>query len=67
MAIPLMQGTSGMFHFLIGLVIAYIGGFLVTSLFIKEKDVKEEEEIETEWDAAKTDSQIFAPVDGQCI
>ncbi len=40
-AIPLMQGVSGMVNFLLGLVIAYIGGFVVTKLFIKDEDVKE--------------------------
>ena len=40
-AIPMMQGTSGMLNFLIGLVVAYIGGFVVTKLFIKDSDVKE--------------------------
>ena len=38
-AIPLMQGGSGMLNFLIGLVISYIGGFIVTRLMIKEEDV----------------------------
>ena len=41
-AIPLMQGTSGMLNYLIGLVIAYVGGFVVTKIFIKDKDVLEE-------------------------
>ncbi len=41
-AIPLMQGTSGMLNYLIGLVIAYAGGFVVTKIFIKDKDVLEE-------------------------
>lgn len=40
-AIPLMQGTAGMLNFFTGLVIAYIGGFIVTRIFIKEKDVKD--------------------------
>ena len=40
-AIPLMQGTSGMLNYLIGLVIAYAGGFVVTKIFIKDKDVAE--------------------------
>lgn len=38
-AIPLMQPQS-MLNFFIGLVIAYIGGFILTQLFIKEADVK---------------------------
>ncbi len=38
-AIPLMQGASGMMNFLIGLIIAYIGGFVVTKLLIKESDL----------------------------
>lgn len=38
-AIPLMQGASGMMNFLIGLVIAYIGGFVVTKLLIKDSDL----------------------------
>lgn len=37
-AIPLMQPGS-MLNYFIGLVIAYIGGFIVTTIFIKEKDV----------------------------
>ncbi|MDE7014423.1 MAG: PTS transporter subunit EIIC [Kineothrix sp.] len=40
-AIPLMQGGAGMLNYLIGLVIAYVGGFVVTKIFIKEKDVME--------------------------
>ncbi len=39
-AIPLMQPQS-MLNYFIGLVIAYIGGFIVTSIFIKDKDVAE--------------------------
>lgn len=39
-AIPLMQGTSGMMNFFIGLVISYIAGFIITKLVIKEDDVK---------------------------
>lgn len=67
-AIPLMQGTSGMLHFLIGLVIAYAGGFIVTSLFIKERDVKEGDgDTEEEQGVVKVASSIFAPVDGRCI
>lgn len=39
-AIPLMQPGSMLSYFL-GLVIAYLGGFIVTHLFIKEQDVAE--------------------------
>ncbi|MBF0579287.1 PTS transporter subunit EIIC [Erysipelotrichaceae bacterium RD49] len=38
-AIPLMQGTSGMLNFFIGLVIAYIGGFIITYFGIKSSAV----------------------------
>lgn len=38
-AIPLMQGTSGMLNYVIGLIIAYIAGFIVTMIMIKPKDV----------------------------
>lgn len=38
-AIPIMKPES-MLNFFIGLVIAYIGGFVVTKLVIKDKDVK---------------------------
>lgn len=37
-AIPLMQPAS-MFNYFIGLVIAYIGGFVITQFAIKEKEV----------------------------
>ncbi len=40
-AIPLMQGISGMVNFFIGLVISYIMGFIITLFVIKEKDVAE--------------------------
>lgn len=40
-AIPLMQGTSGMLNYFIGLCIAYVAGFIVTMLMIKPKDVKD--------------------------
>jgi len=38
-AIPLMQG-SGMIHFFIGLVIAYIAGYIITKIVIKDQDVQ---------------------------
>lgn len=67
-AIPLMQGTSGMLNYLIGLVIAYAGGFIVTKIFIKDKDVMEKDEvIETAHASGKTDFLLYAPVDGDCI
>ncbi|MDO5350159.1 MAG: glucose PTS transporter subunit IIA [Lachnospiraceae bacterium] len=67
-AIPLMQGTSGMLNFLIGLVIAYGGGFLVTKIFIKDEDVLETENSpNTEPAVKKTGSVLYAPVDGDCI
>ena len=37
-AIPLMQPAS-MLNFFIGILISYLGGFIITQLFIKEKDV----------------------------
>lgn len=40
-ATALMQGPKNMLNFLIGLVIAYIGGFIVTKIVIKESDVRE--------------------------
>ena len=39
-AIPLMQETSGMLNFFIGLVISYVAGFIITKIFIKDVDVK---------------------------
>jgi PTS system sucrose-specific IIC component len=39
-AIPLMIGTSGMLNYFIGLVIAYIAGFVITRVMIRPKDVK---------------------------
>lgn len=39
-AIPLMQGTSGMMNFFIGLLIAYVAGFIITKFIIKDDDVK---------------------------
>lgn len=73
-AIPLMQGMSGMLNFLMGLVIAYAGGFAVTKIFIKDEDVREtesspktEDSPETEPAIIKTDSFLYAPVDGDCI
>lgn len=38
-AIPLMQGTSGMLNFLIGLVISYVAGFIITYFGIKSSAV----------------------------
>lgn len=38
-AIPLMQGTSGMVNFFIGLVISYVMGFIITKLFVKDSEV----------------------------
>lgn len=38
-ALPLMQGVSSMIHFAIGLLISYLGGFLITRLVIKEEDL----------------------------
>lgn len=67
-AIPLMQGTSGMLNFLIGLIIAYAGGFAITKIFIKDEDVSETDNSnEAEPDIIKTDSLLYAPVDGSCI
>ncbi len=40
-AIPLMQGFSGMINFFVGLCIAYVMGFVVTSLFMKASEVKD--------------------------
>ena len=39
-AIPLMKTGAMMMYFLIGLVISYVAGFIITALFIKEKDVE---------------------------
>lgn len=38
-AIPLMQGTSGMLNFFIGLCIAYLMGFVITRLIMRPKDL----------------------------
>lgn len=38
-AIPLMEGTSGMLNYFIGLCISYVAGFLITMIMIKPKDV----------------------------
>lgn len=38
-ALPLMQGTSSMLHFGIGLLISYAAGFIITRLVIKEEDL----------------------------
>lgn len=40
-AIPMMLGFASMFYFFIGLVISYIGGFIITSIFVKPEEVKE--------------------------
>ncbi|EQB34687.1 MULTISPECIES: PTS transporter subunit EIIC [Virgibacillus] len=37
-AVPLMQADK-MIHYVIGIFIAYIGGFIITRLFIKKEDV----------------------------
>lgn len=37
-AVPLMQSQS-MIHFTIGIFISYIGGFIITRLFIKKEDI----------------------------
>lgn len=39
-ALPLMQGTSSMLHFGIGLLISYVAGFIITRLVIKEDDLR---------------------------
>ena len=39
-AIPLMQGTSGMMNYFIGLVISYVAGFIITKMVIKDSDVQ---------------------------
>lgn len=39
-ATPLMQGTKGMLNYLVGLVVAYIGGFIITKLMIKDDEVR---------------------------
>lgn len=38
-ALPLMKGYMGILYYFIGLVISYIGGFIITKLVIKDKDV----------------------------
>lgn len=38
-AIPMMQTAGMMLSFFIGLVIAYVAGFIITSIFIKDEDV----------------------------
>lgn len=38
-AIPLMKTIPMAIYYALGLVIAYIGGFIITALFIKEEDV----------------------------
>ncbi|MCC5893911.1 MAG: PTS transporter subunit EIIC [Alkalibacterium sp.] len=37
-ALPLMQG-NGILHYGIGIIISYIGGFIITRAFIKAKDI----------------------------
>ncbi|WP_368645547.1 PTS transporter subunit EIIC [Alkalibacterium putridalgicola] len=37
-ALPLMQ--DGMIHYAIGILISYLGGFIITRLFIKEDDLR---------------------------
>ena len=37
-ALPLMQ--EGMIHYAIGILISYVGGFIITRLFIKEDDLR---------------------------
>ncbi|TVP93655.1 PTS transporter subunit EIIC [Alkalibacterium sp.] len=39
-ALPLMQEFSGILHYGIGILISYIGGFIITRAFIKEKDIE---------------------------
>ena len=38
-AIPLMRTPAMMLHYLIGLIVAYIMGFIITSIGIKDQDV----------------------------
>lgn len=38
-ALPLMQGTSSMLHYGIGLLIATVAGFIITRFVIKEEDL----------------------------
>lgn len=38
-AIPLMQGTDKMLYYFIGLVIAYVAGFIITKIAIKPEDI----------------------------
>ena len=38
-AIPLMSTTSGMLHFFIGLLISYVAGFIITTVFMKDSDL----------------------------
>lgn len=40
-ALPLMQTPAMILNFLIGLIIAYVAGFIITLLFIKESVVKQ--------------------------
>lgn len=38
-AVPLMQSPSMMLYYFLGLVIAYVAGFLITFIFIKDSDI----------------------------
>lgn len=38
-AIPLMNGTNKMLYYFLGLIVSYIAGFIITKIFIKDKDV----------------------------
>ena len=38
-AIPLMQGADKMLYYFIGLVIAYVAGFIITKIAIKPEDI----------------------------
>ena len=40
-ALPLMQTPAMILNFLIGLVIAYIAGFIITYIFIKDDIVRQ--------------------------
>ncbi|MEY8352448.1 PTS transporter subunit EIIC [Lachnospiraceae bacterium 54-53] len=39
LAIPIMSSPASMFNYFLGLVIAYIAGFIITSVFIREDEV----------------------------
>lgn len=66
-AIPLMQGVGSMLNFFIGLCISYVGGFVVTKMFVTQKDVREEEEVEIDGNAIPSSVQLMARVNGECI